>query len=67
MGLKGEKKVDYELTLDELERQRRRATSVPGRCGEHRHGSLHCGRPQTRVWPALQLPRTGADTPELAA
>ena len=38
MGLKGEKKVDYELTLDELERQRRRATSVPGRCGEHRHG-----------------------------
>ena len=38
MGLKGEKKVDYELTLGELERQRRRATSVSGRCGEHRHG-----------------------------
>ena len=39
MGLKGEKKkVDYELTLGDLEGQKRRATSVRGRSGEHRHG-----------------------------
>lgn len=30
--------MDYELTLGDLEGQRRRATSILGRSGEHRHG-----------------------------
>ena len=34
MRLKGKRKVDYESALGELEGQRRRATSVPGRWQE---------------------------------